>query len=209
MYDYQPDITIPAGRRTNIPSLEEQLDRMKKARKDAEAALRLNKLRMKEAYERGKPKAHVFNIGDQVWLSSKDIKIHQPSPKLGPRRLGPFKVIERIGDLDYRLELPDWMRIHNVIHVDRLSPYHENGLPSPKRPEPVIVDGEEEWEVEEILQSRYIGRGLYYLVKWKGHAEEKYNSWEPAKNLANSPELVALFHAKNPKAPRKRNAARP
>ena len=50
---------------------------------------------------------------------------------MGPRRLGPFKVIERIGDLDYRLELPDWMRIHNVIHVDRLSPYHENGLPSP------------------------------------------------------------------------------
>ena len=128
---------------------------------------------------------------------------------MGPRRLGPFKVIERIGDLDYRLELPDWMRIHNVIHVDQLSPYHENGLPPPKRPEPVIVDGEEEWEVEEILQSRYIGRGLYYLVKWKGYAEEKYNSWEPAKNLTNSPELVALFHAKNPKAPRKRNAARP
>ena len=101
------------------------------------------------------------------------------------------------------------MRIHNVIHVDRLSPYHENGLPSPKRAEPVIVDGEEEWEVEEVLQSRYIGRGLYYLVKWKGYAEEKYNSWEPAKNLANSPELVALFHTKNPKAPRERNAARP
>ena len=101
------------------------------------------------------------------------------------------------------------MRIHNVIHVDQLSSCHENGLPSPKRPEPVIVDGEEEWEVEEILQSRYIGRGLYYLVKWKGYAEEKYNSWEPAKNLVNSPELVALFHAKNPKAPRKRNAARP
>ena len=209
MYGYQPDITIPAGRRTNIPSLEERLDCMEKAQKDAEAALRLNKLRMKEAYERGKPQAHVFDIGDQVWLSSKDIKIHQPSPKLGPRCLGPFKVIERIGDLDYRLELPDWMRIHNVIHVDRLSPYYENGLPSPKRPEPVIVDGEEEWEVEEILQSRYIGRGLHYLVKWKGYAEEKYNSWEPAKNLANSPELVALFHAKNPKAPRKRNPARP
>ena len=75
--------------------------------------------------------------------------------------------------------------------------------------EPVIVDGEEEWEVEEILNSKYIGRGLYYLVKWKGFAEEKYNSWELAKNLANSPELVALFHAKNPKALRKCNAARP
>ena len=52
------------------------------------------------------------------------------------------------------------MRIDNVIHVDRLSPYHKKGLPFPKRSEPVIVDGEEEWEVEEILQSKYIGHRL-------------------------------------------------
>ena len=51
------------------------------------------------------------------------------------------------------------MRIHNVIHVDWLSSYHENGLPSLRCPEPVTVDGEEEWEVKEILQSRYIGCG--------------------------------------------------
>ena len=63
--------------------------------------------------------------------------------------------------------------------------------------------------VEEILQSKYIGCGLWYLVKWKGFAEEKYNSWEKAKNLANSPELVALFHTKNLKAPQKRNTACP
>ena len=50
---------------------------------------------------------------------------------------------------------------------------------------------------------------LRKFFKVNTFAEEKYNLWEKVKNLANSPELVALFHAKNPKAPRKRNAARP
>ena len=61
---------------------------------------------MKEQYERNKKNAHVFNVGDMVMLAAKDIKIHQRSPKLGPRQLGPFKVLEKVGELDYRLEIP-------------------------------------------------------------------------------------------------------
>ena len=53
------------------------------------------------------------------------------------------------------------MHIHNVIHVDPLSSYHENGLTSSTPHEPIIVNGEEEWKVEEILNSEYIGDKLY------------------------------------------------
>ena len=68
--------------------------------------MRMTKERMKAQYERDKKTAHSFNVGDMVMLQAKDVKIHQPSPKLGPRQLGPFKILERIGDLDFKLELP-------------------------------------------------------------------------------------------------------
>jgi len=91
--------------------------------------------------------------------------------------------------------------------VDRLSPYKGNkvnGL-EPPPPEPVTVDGEEEYEVDHIQDSKMFGRTLKYLIRWKGYGEGE-ETWEPAKNLAHAPEKVADFHAKNPGAPWKISA---
>ena len=107
---------------------------------------------MKNAYKRNKQTAHSFEPGDLVWLAAKDIKIHQKSPKLGPRQLGPFKVLEKVGELDYRLEIPPQFKIHPVIHVDRLSPWHDKGVDQPPPPEPIEVDGQLEYELEAILE---------------------------------------------------------
>ena len=74
-----------------------------------------------------------------------------------------------VGDLDYKIELPAGLNINPVIHVDRLSPWRDNGLTQPAPPPPDIVDGEEEYEVEEILDSRIYRKKLQYLVKWKGY----------------------------------------
>ena len=195
--------TAKAG--SNIPAMDERLDRLEQIRKETESALRLSKEKMKEAYERGKKHAHVFKVGDKVRLLAKDIKIHQKSPKLGPRYLGPFTILERIGDLDYRLELPTSLKINPVFHVDRLAPWHDNGLDKPPPPEPVEVDGEEEYEVERVLDSRLFRRQLQYLVKWKGYPDSD-NSWIPWFNIEHAPELVAKFHKENPSAPRRLNA---
>lgn len=46
MYSYQPDFTIPAGHRSNIPAVDKHLDQLKEARTDAEAALRRDKEEM-------------------------------------------------------------------------------------------------------------------------------------------------------------------
>jgi transposase InsO family protein len=139
VYGYRPDFTVPIGKRSNMPSLDKRLDRLADVWKEAKAALQLSKERMKEQFERNKRSAHVFNIGDMVWLTAKDIKIHQKTPKLGPRQLGPYKVLKRIGDLDYRLELPSYLNLNPVFHISRLSPWHDNGLHKPPPPEPVVV----------------------------------------------------------------------
>jgi len=46
-------------------------------------------------------------------------------------------------------------------------------------PPPIVIDGKEEWEVEEILDSCWHRRRFQFLVKWKGFSRE-YNSWEAA-----------------------------
>ena len=153
VYGYTPDFTIPAGKHSNIPVLDERLDRMAHIRREAEAALRQSKSRMKEDYGAAKKRAHVFKAGNMVWLSFKDIKVHQASPKLGPRQFGLFKVLEKISDLDYKLDLPHWLKIHPVFHANCLSPWHDQGVPTSPPPKPVQVAGEEEYVVKKILDS--------------------------------------------------------
>jgi hypothetical protein len=108
---------------------------------------------MKEQYKRDKKTAHSFNIGDLIWLQAKDIKIHQKSPKLNLCQLGPFKVIKHIGDLDFKLELPHYLKLHPIFHVNCLAPYQNNGLDKPPLPDSVMVEGEEEYKVDKITDS--------------------------------------------------------
>jgi hypothetical protein len=72
--------------------------------------------------------------------------------------MGPFKVLEVIGEgkLAFKLELPAQMRVHPVFHVSLLEPYRESVLPGRVQapPFPVKVEGELEYEVARILDSK-------------------------------------------------------
>ena len=88
------------------------------------------------------------------------------------------------------------MKIHDVFHIDLLMPYKETeayGQPF-TRPPPVI-EGEEEYEVEAILDTRRHGRGqkLQYLVHWKGYPNSN-NSWVNHSDL-NAPELLKEYYS--------------
>ena len=165
LYGYTPDFMIPAGHPTGIPMLDKRLQHLRLTRKDAEAALRLSKKRMQTDVEQWQ-KPYKFNIGDKVWLQAKQIKVHQQSAKLGPKQLGPFEVTEVRSDVDYKLALPPALKVHNVFHVNRLSPYRGNevnGLMPPPL-DPVTVKGEEEYEVDHIRDSKLFGHTLKYLI---------------------------------------------
>ena len=62
---------------------------------------------------------------------------------------------------------------------------------------PVIIEGEEEWEVEEILNSRRMRGRLQYLVKWRGFTDP---TWEPEENLVKV-EAVDIYHGRYPERP--------
>jgi hypothetical protein len=88
--------------------------------------------------------------------------------------------------------------------VDCLSPYKGNEVNGqvPPPPEPVTVEGEEEYEVDHIRDSKLFGHTLKYLVHWTGYGEGD-DTWEPAKNLEHVPEKILEFYSKNPGALRK------
>jgi hypothetical protein len=172
LYGYTPDFMIPVGRPSGIPVLDKRLQNLQVVRKDAEAALHLSKKQMQTDVEQCM-KPYKFNIGDKVWLQAKQNKVHQQSAKLGPKQLGPFKVTEVRSDIDYKLALPPALRIHDVFHVDHLSPFKGNEVNSqvPPLPEPVTVEGEEEYEVDHIRDSKLFSHTLKYLVCWTGYGE--------------------------------------
>ena len=208
MYGYVPEFNIPVGVEKRFPSITQRLEALQHARTDAEAALRMSKYRIEESTGVGTAaKENVFKVGQPVWLSAKKLKIRQKSAKLGSKRLGPFEVLEKTGAHTYRLDLPHWMKIHDNIHADRLSPWKGNDINgvTPPPPEPVEIDGEEHYDVEKVLDSKFERKKLKYLVKWVGY-HEGHNSWEPVDNL-NCPELVEEFHQANPNAPRQISAS--
>ena len=95
------------------------------------------------------------------------------------KRQGPFEIIEVLGPLTYRLQLPQQWRIHPVFHATLLTPYHENSTHGPNfpLPPPDIIEGEEEFEVEAIVGHRKRFGRMQYLVKWLGYPTAE-NSWE-------------------------------
>jgi Chromo (CHRromatin Organisation MOdifier) domain len=99
---------------------------------------------------------------------------------------------------------PQWRqkRIHDVFHASLLTPYHETKEHGPNFPSPPpdVIEGETEYEVEHILDSRRVGRGhrLEYLIRWKGYSEAD-DSWEPWQNV-HAPDLIRQFHATYPAA---------
>ena len=101
----------------------------------------------------------------------------------------------RIGQVAYRLALPDQLRVHPVFHVSLLKAAHDNGVYQP--PSAVeLEEGEEEFEVHEILDHKpknsRTKRKMHFLVSWKGFGPEQ-NTWEPFQNLSRCPEKLSAY----------------
>ena len=61
-----------------------------------------------------------FEVGQQVWLSTKHLPLRVASRKLAALWAGPYEILGKIGSVAYRLKLPDTWNIHNVFHVSQL-----------------------------------------------------------------------------------------
>ena len=94
-----------------------------------------------------------WKVGDKVWLEGKNLRLHYPTRKLAPQQEGPFEISQVISPLAYRLRLLPMWKIHDVFHASLLLTYRETAEHGPNyvNPPPEEIDGEEEYEVTEIL----------------------------------------------------------
>ena len=142
-------------------------------------------------------------------IKSDHIRTTRPSKKLVENYLGPFKIIAQAGTHSFTLHLPSIMcAIHPVFHVSMLEPSTLNPFPAREAilEPPVILDGEPEYEISEILDSKIDKHRkckLQYLVHWTGYeGTEEETSWLPASEVGLALEVVSDFHQTYPEKPR-------
>ena len=142
-----------------------------------------------------------FEVGDQVLLSTRNLPVQVAvggSRKFGPLYCGPFTVLEKYM-VAYKLKLPPHMKIHPTFQVSQLKSYKKPKSEDRtyQKPDPILtIAGEEEYEVEEIINHRTRHRGRHigreYLILWKGYPAHEM-TWESEDNVANAPEKIAEY----------------
>ena len=191
LYGYQPDIGTNVREESRLPNTEERLRSLKECRENALASHAM----AAEAMQKRAPQLSIpFQKGDKVLLEATNLKLPYPYRKFAPRRQGPFTIKKVLGPMTYELALPKTWKIHPVFHAALLTPYHttkEHG-PDQGHPPPDMIDGEEEYEVEAILNHRTVRGRNQYFVAWKGW-EPSENSWEPEVHLKNAPEILSAY----------------
>jgi hypothetical protein len=83
--------------------------------------------------------------------------------------IGPYTILEKVSSRVYKLDLPPSIQLYPVFHISLLKPAQPNSKPIPGHiqppPPPVIIDNEEEWELEEIVNSCHHQNQLQYREK--------------------------------------------
>jgi hypothetical protein len=165
-------------------------------------------LRYKETADRERSAAPEFKIGDSAYILAKYIKTTRPTAKFAEQFLGPYEIIAKPSSASYTLRLPKALRgIHPVFHVSQLEPHTPNPFPGREEPPPAaveIVDGEEHYEIKQIVDSKIDRRfrdTLRYKVEWLGYenTDEQY-SWVGAGDI-DAEEHIDNFHRRYPNKP--------
>jgi hypothetical protein len=174
------------------PSAEERIKLLMEERTQLSNRLRTAAESHKKYYD-AKHKPMRFKVEDKVVIASKNIRQLRPSRKLSDKYLGPFEIVEVIGDHGqaYRVKLPPHYQIHNVFHVSLLEPWHER-MGTNTESAHIRVQRQEEYEVKSIQAHRDSAVGREYLVRWKGYGPAD-DTWEPEDNVVNAPEKVQEY----------------
>jgi hypothetical protein len=152
--------------------------------------------RMNKYYDPKRMKGPSFSEGDMVYLATKNISTKRPSKKLDYKYIGPYKILQKISENNYKLDLPPKVRLHPIVHIALLESAADT-IQVKIGNEPEEIEGPEVYEAEEIRKMRKENGRKEYLVKWKNYPESE-NTWEPAKHLANAQRLLKNFHQRYP-----------
>lgn len=140
-----------------------------------------------------------FDVGDKVYVDKSGWTTDRPTTRLDSQHAGPFTIVRKQGS-SFEVDLPEGIKASRVLHAKRLRKAADDPLPQQhvEPPPPENINGEPEYEVQEVLGSR-ISRGkLQYQVCWRGCDPD--DTYYPAENFKNAPTRLLQFHEKFPQA---------
>ena len=170
-YPWKGDFMV----QTEIPQVKEFLIGIQKSWEQARKAMEEAQGNMKRQFDKKRRNPQGLKVGDHMWLENKNIQLNWPSKKLDNKRYRPFKISKDIGSGAFQLQLLEGWMIHNIFNKDLLTWCIElkfKGQHEEPAPLPMIINEKEEYEVEEVRKHRKYGRGMQYLVHWKGYGDE-------------------------------------
>src|SRR5260370_1890448 len=123
-----------------------------------------------------------YKVGDKAWLSLQNYSSACPMKNLDHKWAGPFTITKVISPTAIKLRLSTQEKnIHPVVSISSIHPYMLDDIAKclqPPQPGPVIINDQEEYEVKEVLDSRFRWGTLWYLVKFIGSSHSA-NMWRP------------------------------
>jgi len=155
IYGQDPRMGFGGRKKRRYEGAEKFVEKMKEIQEKAKAVLRKAQEDMKKYANRKRAKVDEYKVGDLVMLSTKDLKyqmVGRRTEKLTERFVDPYKMVKIVSLNAVTLELPSTVKIHPVVNVSRIQRYVGQVEEQRKeQPAPVIIDREEEWEIERIL----------------------------------------------------------
>ncbi|KAI2646367.1 Transposon Tf2-8 polyprotein [Labeo rohita] len=207
---YQPPLFPWTEEPSNVPAVDHWFRESERVWDSAHHHLQRAVCRNKLFADARRRTSPTYQPGDQVWLSTRDLRLRLPCRKLSPRYIGPFKILRQINDVTFQLQLPPRYRIHPTFHVSLLKPFFPSATEPPgaelEPPPPEVLDQPSIYSVREILDSRHRGGHLEYLIDWEGYGPEE-RSWVPRDDVLD-PMLLADFHRDHPDRPAPRGRPR-
>ncbi|KAL4025181.1 hypothetical protein IC575_013559 [Cucumis melo] len=173
VYGRQPPTLLSYGSTLSKNStVEEMLQERDLVLASLREHLRLAQEQMK-LYADRKRRAVEYSVGEYVFLRIRPYRQlsvrSRRNEKLAPRFFGPYKIVERIGPVAYRLQLPESSKIHPVFHVSQLRKMvgqHEGSQPTIQ-----FVDENYVWKSDPEVAVEYretVAGQWEVLVCWKG-----------------------------------------
>ena len=176
--------------RLDVPAAEQFADAMFATITHTRDALERAKRKYEQDMAGKRRKTEAFRPGDKVLLATRNLNLHTVSRKLLSKYVGPLEVLPPPATCSnpnvVYLKVPRTLKIHQPINVKDVKRYHtrtaEFGGPPEEMPEPLIVDGEDLYEVEAVLAERVSRNKRQVLIKWTG-VDLLSATWEPIENI--------------------------